>query len=38
MQIFMKEHPGKGKDLYMKNYYLDGKAYVLEDYHRLPPF
>ena len=37
MQI-IKEHPGKGKDLYMKNYYLDGKAYVLEDYHRLPPF
>lgn len=22
----------------MKNYYLDGKAYILEDYHRLPPF
>lgn len=22
----------------MKNYYLDGNAYVLEDYHRLPPF
>ncbi len=22
----------------MKNYYLDGKAYILEDYHKLPPF
>lgn len=22
----------------MKNYYLDGKAYVLTDYHKLPPF
>lgn len=31
-------HSGKGKDIYMKNYYLDGKAYILEDYHRLPPF